>query len=91
MPNGMISPGPQSTIVENSSAERFGSGEEVQNLVATGVGADYPVPFSTGENEAWQRDPQSQREWIPGFGKMVSPLILRRRVNFIHLYDCRIP
>lgn len=83
VPIGMTNPGSQSTAVENNpSAERFGSGEEAQNLVATAVGADYQVPFSVGDNEVWQRDAQSQNEWIPGFGKMVSktrPLILRRQ------------
>ena len=71
---GMTNPGSQSTAVENNpSAERFGPGEEVKNLAATAVGADYrDVPFSVGENEVWQRDTQSQNEWIPGFGKMVS-------------------
>jgi hypothetical protein len=68
----MTSPGSQSSAVENPSGERFGPGEEVQNLAGTGVGADYPMPFSAGENEAWERDTQSQHEWIPGFGKMVS-------------------
>jgi len=70
VPIGMTSPGSQSTSMENPSAERFGLGEEVQNPARTGVGADYPVPFSVGENEAWQRDTQNQNEWIPGFGKM---------------------
>jgi hypothetical protein len=68
----MMSPNSQSTAVENPSAERFGPGEEVQNLSATGAG--YPVPFTVGENEAWQRDTQRQNEWIPGFGKMVSKI-----------------
>jgi hypothetical protein len=86
VPIGMTNPGSQSTAVENnSSTERFGSGEEVQKLAGTAVGADYPVAFSVGENEVWQRDTQSQNEWIPGFGKMVSktrPLILRtQRAN----------
>jgi hypothetical protein len=70
----MISLNSQSTAVENPSAERFRPGEEVQNSTATGVGADYPVPFTVGENEAWQRDTHSQHEWIPGFGKMVSKI-----------------
>lgn len=83
---GMTNPGSQSTTAENNaSAERFGSGEEVQNLAATVVGVDYPVAFSNGENEVRQRDTQSPNEWIPGFGKMVSktrPLILRtQRAN----------
>jgi len=81
VPIGMTNPGSQSTAVENNpSAERFGSGEEVQNLAAMAVGADYPAAFPVGENEVWQRDTQSQNEWIPGFGKMVSktrPLVLR--------------
>jgi hypothetical protein len=86
VPIGMTNPGSQSTAVENNpSAERFGSGEEVQNLAATAVGADYPAAFSAGENEVWPRDMQNQTEWIPGFGKMVSktrPLILRtQRAN----------
>lgn len=86
VPIGMTNPGSQSTAVENNpSAERFGSGEEVQNLAATAVGADYTVAFPAGENEVRQRDMQSQNEWIPGFGKMVSktrPLILRtQRAN----------
>jgi hypothetical protein len=86
VPIGMTNPGSQSTAVGNNpSAERFGSGEEVQNLGATVVGSDYPVPFSVGENEVRQRDTQSQNEWIPGFGKMVSktrPLTLRtQRAN----------
>jgi hypothetical protein len=86
VPIGMTNPGSQSSAAENNpSAERFGSGEEVQNLAATAVGVDYPVAFSVGENEVWQRDTQGQNEWIPGFGKMVSktrPLILRtRRAN----------
>jgi hypothetical protein len=68
----MTNTGSQSTVVENPSAERFGPGEEVQNPAGTGVGVDCPVPFSVGENEAWQRDAQSQNEWIPGFRKMVS-------------------
>jgi hypothetical protein len=69
----MTNPGSQSTAVGNNpSAERFGSGEEVQNLGAAVVGGDYPVAFSVGENEVRQRDTQSQNEWIPGFGKMVS-------------------
>ena len=72
----MTNPGSQSTAVENNpSAERFGSGEEVKNLAATAVAvgaAEYSVPFSVGENEAWKREMQSQNEWIPGFGKMVS-------------------
>jgi hypothetical protein len=86
VPIGMTNPGSQSTAAENNpSAERFGSGEEVQNLAATSVGVEYPVAFSGGENEVWQRDIQSQNEWIPGFGKMVSKtrvLILRtQRAN----------
>lgn len=89
---GMTNPGSQSTVVENNpSAERFGSGEEVQNLAAKAAA------FPSGENEVWQRDTQSQNEWIPGLGKMVSktrPLILRtERANrdlFIYNY-CRIP
>jgi hypothetical protein len=73
VPIGMTNPISQSTVVENNpSAERFGSGEEVQNLAATAVGADYPVAFPVGENEVRQRDTQGQNEWIPGFGKMVS-------------------
>lgn len=69
----MTNPGSQSTAMENNpSAEHFGSGEEVQNLAATAVGADYQVPFSVGENEAWKRDTQNQNEWIPGFKEMVS-------------------
>jgi hypothetical protein len=69
VPIGMTNPGSQSTAVENNpSAERFGSGEEVQNLAATAVA------LPTGENEVWQRDTQSQNEWIPGFGKMVSKI-----------------
>ena len=69
----MTNPGSQSTAAENNpSAERFASGEEVQNLAATVVGGvDYPVASSVGENEVWQRDTQ---EWIPGFGKMVSKI-----------------
>ncbi len=78
---GMTNLVSQSTAVENNpSAECFGSGEEIQNLAATAVGANYPATLSVGENEARQRDMQSQNEWIPGFGKMVSktrPLILR--------------
>jgi hypothetical protein len=86
VPIGMTNPVSQSTAVENNpSVERFGSGEEVQNLAGTAVGADYPVAFSAGENEVRQRDTQSQNEWIPGFGKMVSrtqPLILKtQRAN----------
>jgi len=81
VPIGMTNPGSQSTTVENNpSAERFGSGEEVQNLAAMAVGADYPVGFSVGENEVWQRDTQSQNEWIPGFGKM-DPLARRDALN----------
>jgi hypothetical protein len=72
VPVGMTNTGSQSTVVDNPSAERFGPGEEVQNPAGTGVGVDYPVPFSVGESEAWQRDAQSQNEWIPGFRKMVS-------------------
>ena len=69
----MTNPSSQSTAAENNpSAARFGSGEEVQTLAATAVGTDFPVAFSIGENEVWQRDAQSQNEWIPGFGKMVS-------------------
>jgi hypothetical protein len=71
-PIGMTGPSSQATSVENPSAERFGPGEEVQNPAGTGVGADYPAPFSVGENEPWQRDTQNKNEWIPGFGKMVS-------------------
>jgi len=86
VPIGVTNPGSRSTTVENKpSPERFGSGEDIQNFAATAVGPDYPVAFSVGENEVWQRDTQSQNEWIPGFGKMVSktrPLILRtQRAN----------
>jgi hypothetical protein len=90
---GMTNTGSQSTVVENPSVERFGPGEEVQNPAGTGVGVDYPVPFSVGESETWQRDTQSQNEWIPGFGKMVSKTtnFLERRSNFVCLYYCRIP
>lgn len=31
--------------MENPSAKHFGPGKEIQNLAATGVGADCPVPF----------------------------------------------
>jgi hypothetical protein len=72
VPIGMTSPGSQSATVENPSAERFAPGEEVQNMAALGVGADYSLPFSVGETEGWQRDTQSKNEWIPGFGEMVS-------------------
>jgi hypothetical protein len=77
---GMTNTGSQSTVVENPSVERFGPGEEVQNPAGTGVGVDYPVPFSVGESETWQRDTQSQNEWIPGFGKM-DPLTRRDALN----------
>jgi hypothetical protein len=78
----------------NPSAEHFGSGEEVQNLAAAAVGADYQVPFSVGENEAWKGDTQNQNEWIPGFKEMVSktgPLILRTQGTDCIFNYCRIP
>lgn len=95
VPIGIANPGSQSTAVENNpSAERFGSGEDVQNMAATTAGLDYPVAFSVGENEVWKRDTQmSQREneWIPGFGEMVSktrPLTMRTLRADRDLYSC---
>jgi len=80
VPVGTTSPGSQSAVVGNPSAEHFGPSEEVQNVATTGVGTGYPAPFSVGENEAWRRDTQSQREWIPGFGEM-NPLERRDALN----------
>jgi hypothetical protein len=52
----------QATVIENPSTT-----DEGQNLPAS---ADYPAVFSGGDSDAWAQD--TQNEWIPGFGRMVS-------------------
>jgi hypothetical protein len=75
----MTNPGSQSTTVENNpSAERFGSGEEGQNLAATtaSVGADYyPVAFHVRENERHAKPERvDSRIWDNGEQNTTSDL-----------------
>ncbi len=62
VPLGMAGANTHAIAVENPSVA-----DEVQNMSA---GADYPALFSAGESDAWTQD--TQNEWIPGFGGMVS-------------------
>ncbi len=63
-PTGMAGANTQATTVDSPYAERSRANDDARNL---SMGTGYPVPFSSGENDAWPQD-----DWIPGFGAMVS-------------------
>ena len=62
VPLGLAANTTQAAAVDNPSTS-----DEMQNLSA---GADYPVQTSAGDGDAWTQD--TQNEWMPGFGRMVS-------------------
>jgi len=59
VPLGLVANTTQATAVDNPSTS-----DEMS------AGADYPVQSSAGDGDAWTQD--TQNEWMPGFGRMVS-------------------
>jgi hypothetical protein len=57
----------QAIAMENQSAEHLMTSDDAQNM---STGGDYPTDYSAGESDASTQD--TQNEWMPGFGGMVS-------------------